>query len=183
MILNLVKTTYAELPNDARVILALQNKPFFAVCYRNNLYVNREMAKISEVTAAIETMWQYDYMATQEIMDTVGAAYNAIVQAEGETAAQQIYQEWSRRADQSRKAKAEKKAAEWIEEVYDKLDDEDWEEICNAGYDSEFVGHGLFRVFSDLQTKHPNSPKYKDYFGNARKAAFVQGFLLGKAAV
>ena len=181
MELNLVKTTYAELPNDARVILALQNKPFFVVSYHNNLYVNKKLARLSEVVAAIETMWKYDYMATQEILDTVDAAYNAIVQAAGEAAARQINQEWGRVAEQSRKAKAVKKAAEWITEVYDKLDDEAWEEIDNAGYNSEFVEHGLFRAFCDLLDKHPDSPHYKDYFKNWAKAAFVYGFLLGKA--
>lgn len=179
MKLNLVKTTYAELDGALRCILGWQNKPFYFIRMKDTLYMNKNMKGIRKITAALETMWKYDYTENEEIMDEVDAAYNTIVQADGEEAAGQAWKAWHDMAEESRIARAKADALEWIAAVYDKLDDPDWDEMYAAGYSDVFVDDGLWRAFSQLSDDHPDCPGYRDYGRNARKAAFVYGFQMG----
>lgn len=182
MTLNLVKTTYADLDSTARCVLALQNEPFYFIRCHDNLYMNKAMKNIRKITDAVRVMWKYDFMATQEIMDEVDAAYDIVKQVAGGKAAAQLYKAWHESADASRQCKAVQAAKAWISDTLYNMSDDDWEEIGNAGYDSLFVHHGLFRAFCDLRDKYPDSPHYKDYFKNWAEAAFVYGFQLGKVA-
>ena len=61
------------------------------------------------------------------------------------------------------------------------LTDEAWYEIYAAGYDSDLVSDGFWRAYSDLHNENKDHPKYRDWSDNARKAAFVYGYQLGKA--
>ncbi|MGM9628214.1 MAG: hypothetical protein ACI3V4_09015 [Faecousia sp.] len=182
MTLNLVKTTYADLDSTARCVLALRNKPFFFVRMQSTLYMNKNMKGVRKLTAAIETMWKYDFMANEEIMAEVDAAYDTISQIAGKEAASQAFEAWSEMADESRKARASEKAIEWVTTVYETMSEEAWDEICAAGYDSIFVRHGLSQAFWNLRDQHPNSPKYKENFKNWADAAFVYGYQIGKEA-
>lgn len=182
MQLNLVKTTYAELGSSARCVLALRNDPFFFVRIRDTLYMNKGIKGIRKITAALETMWKYDYMANDEIMAEVDTAYNVIVQTAGEKAADQAWKAWHDMAKESRIARAKADALNWIETVYEKLDDPDWDEMYAAGYSHVFVEEGLWRAFSQLKDDHPDSQCYKDWSTSATNAAFVYGFMKGKAA-
>lgn len=180
MKLNLVKTTYAELDGALRCILEWQKKPFYFIRMRNTLYMNKRMKGIRKITAALETMWKYDEVTTDEIMDEVDAAREVIEQAAGEEAAYQAWKAWHDMAEESRISRAKADALEWIAAVYDKLDDPDWDEMYAAGYSDYFVNDGLWQAFSQLHDDHPDRPGYRDYGRNARKAAFVYGFQMGK---
>ena len=182
MKLNIVKTTFAELDGGARCILALENAPFFFIRIRGVLYMNKSMKGIRKVMAAVTTMWKYDFMETQEIMDEVDAAYDIVRQTAGDRAASQLVKAWGEAAKESREARAVEKAREWITTTVEALTDEDWEEMTAAGYDSTFVDHGLWRAYSDLHNENRDRPAYRDWSNNARRAAFIYGYYLGKAA-
>lgn len=179
MKLNLVKTTYAELDGALRCILEWQKKPFYFIRMRNTLYMNKRMKGIRKITAALETMWKYDEVTTDEIMDEVDAARETIEQAAGEEAAYQAWRVWHDMAEESRIARAKADALEWIAAVYEKLDDHDWDEMYAAGYSDVFVGEGLWRAFSQLEKEHPESYRHCSFSGAATNAAFVYGFQLG----
>lgn len=182
MELNIVKTTHDGLDSGARCILALRNEPFFFIRCRGILYMSKGMKNTRKITEAVRTMWQYDFMETQEIMDEVEAAFDAVRQAAGKKAADQLWKAWHEASEESRQRKAVQAATAWISDSLDTMSDDDWNEISDAGYDSLFVRHGLFRAFSDLHDKHPDSYRYRDYFKNWAEAAFVYGYQLGKAA-
>lgn len=182
MKLNLVKTTYADLGSTARCVLALRNKPFFFVRMQNTLYMNKSMKGIRKLTAAIETMWKYDFMANEEIMAEMDAAYDTISQTAGKEAAGQALKAWSEMAEESRNARAKAEALEWITTVYEKMTDADWDEMYAAGYSSSFIEDGLWRAFSQLHSDHPDRPGYRDWSGKASVAAFVYGYQIGKEA-
>ena len=182
MELNLIKTTSAELPGGARCILALKNEPFFFIQFRGSLYMNKEIKGVSKITQAIATMWKYDFMENQEIMDEVDAAYDVIRQTAGELAARQMWNEWNGAAKESRKKKAVAKAREWIAATMENMTDEAWEEIYAAGFDHDLVSDGFWRAYSDLSDENKGHPAYRDWSENARRAAFVYGFYIAKAA-
>lgn len=179
MKLNLVKTTYAELDGALRCILGWQNKPFYFIRMRNTLYMNKNMKGIRKITAALETMWKYDEVPTDEIMYEIDTARDTIERAAGEEAAYQAWKAWHDMAEESRIARAKAKALAWIAAVYDKLDDPDWDEMYAAGYSSDFVDEGLWRAFSQLEKEHPDSYRRRSFNGSAINAAFVYGFRLG----
>ena len=179
MELNLVKTTYEGLSSNARCVLALRNKPFFFARMKDTLCMNKNMKGIRKITAALETMWKYDEVTTDEIMEEIDEAYNTIEQAAGGEAAYQAWDIWCAMAKESRIARAKADALEWIVAVYDKLDDPDWDEMHAAGYSSDFVDEGLWRAFSQLNDDHPDSQRYRNWSTNATKAAFVYGFQMG----
>lgn len=179
MELNLVKTTYGDLSSTARCVLALRNKPFFFVRMKDTLYMNKNMKGIRKLTSALETMWKYDEITTDEIMDKLDEARSTIEQAAGREAAYQAWDAWCDMAKESRIARAKDDALEWIAAVYDDLDDTDWDEMYAAGYSSDFVDEGLWRAFSQLNDDHPDSQRYRNWSAAATKAAFVYGFQLG----
>lgn len=179
MELNLVKTTYAELDGALRCILGWKNKPFFFIRMKDTLYMNKNIKGIRKITAALETMWKYDEVVNDEIMDEIDTARNTIEQAAGEEAADQAWRAWHDMAEESCIARAKADALEWIAAVYGKLDDSDWDEMYAAGYSHYFVEDGLWRAFSQLSDNHPDCPGYRDYGRNARIAAFVYGFQMG----
>lgn len=180
MKLNLVKTTYAELDGALRCILGWKNKPFFFIRMKDTLYMNKNMKGIRKITAALETMWKYDEVVNDEIMYEIDTAHSTIEQAAGEEAAYQAWKAWHDMAEESRIARATADALEWVATVYEKLDDPDWDEMYAAGYSDVFVDDGLWRAFSQLHDDHPDRPGYRDYGRNARIAAFVYGFQMGK---
>ena len=182
MELNLIKTTSAELPGGARCILALKNEPFFFIRFHGVLYMNKDMKGVRKIAQAIATMWKYDRMETQEIMDQVDAAYDVIEQTAGAPAARQLWKEWGGAAEDSRKAKAVANAREWIATTMESMSDEAWDEIYAAGFDHDLVSDGFWRAYSDLSNENKNHPAYRDWNENARRAAFVYGFYLAKAA-
>ena len=182
MELNMVKTTNEGLDSTARCVLALRNEPFYFVRCNGVLYMNKGMKQTRKITEAVRSMWQYDFMESQEIMDEVDAAYDVVRQAAGDKAARQLCKAWSEAADESRRRKAVQAATAWISDNLDNMTDEDWEELSGAGYDSLFVQHGLFRAFSNLHDKHPDSPRYREYFENWAEAAFVYGYQIGMEA-
>lgn len=179
---NFIMTTQKELDSIARFILNLQKEPFFFIRCGGNFYMNKNMKGIRKVREAIRVLWQYDCMENDEIMGEVDAAYDAVKKTAGETAADQLWRIWGECAGESRKKRAEEKARSWVFGNLLAMTDEDWEEICAAGYDSDFVKHGLFRVFSDLYDKNHDTPAYREYLKNWSEAAFVYGYQLGKAA-
>ena len=182
MELNIVKTTHEGLDSGARCVLALRNEPFYFIRCRGVLYMNKGMKNTRKITDAVRIMWQYDFMENQEIMDEVDGALDTVKQAAGKKAADQLWEAWHEAAQESRKRKAVQAAAAWISDNLDNMTDDDWDEIIDAGYDSTFVQHGLFRAFCDLRDKHPDSYRYREYFKNWVEAAFVYGYQLGKAA-
>lgn len=182
MELKLVKTTYADLNSTARCVLALRNEPFFFVRMQDTLYMNKSMKGIRKVTAALETMWKYDYMENDEIMAEVDAAYDTIKNAAGEKAADKAWKAWGELAEESRKRRAKAEALEWIKTVYDKLDDPDWDEMYNAGFSHDFVEEGLWRAFDQLEEDDPERRKHRSFHDNDALAAFVYGFQLGRKA-
>lgn len=182
MELNIVKTTHDGLDSGARCILALKNEPFFFIRRRGFLYMNKGMKNTRKIFEAVRTMWQYDLIENQEIMDEVDAAFDAVKQSAGEKAAQQLWKAWHEASTESRQRKAVQAAAAWISDTLDAMSDDDWNEISDTGYDSLFVQHGLFRAFCDLRDKNPDSFRYRDYFKNWAEAAFVYGYQLGKGA-
>lgn len=179
MTLNLIKTTYSSLDSTARCVLSLLNEPFFFVRMQNTLYMNKRMKGIRNLTAAVETMWKYDYIENDEIMEEIDAAYDTIKNTAGKKAAEQALNAWREMARESREAMAKAEALEWITTVYEKMTDADWDEIYAAGYSYDFVNEGLWRAFSKLHSDNPDYPGYRDWSGNARKAAFVYGYQLG----
>lgn len=179
MKLNLVKTTYSELDGALRCILVWQKKPFFFIRMKDTLYMNKNMKGVRKITAALETMWKYDEVTTDDIMYEVDTARNTIEQAAGEEAAFQAWKAWHEMASESRIARAKADALEWIAAVYEKLDDPDWDEMEAAGYSSDFVDEGLWRAFSQLEKEHPESCRHRSFSGSATNAAFVYGFQLG----
>lgn len=179
MELKLVKVTYSELDGALRCILGWQKKPFYFIRMKDTLYMNKNMNGIRKITAALETMWKYDEVTTDEIMDEVDSARDTIEQAAGREAAYQAWKAWSDMAEESRIARARADALEWIAAVYDKLDDQDWNEMYAAGYSSYFVDDGLWRAFSQLEKEHPESYRHRSFSGAATNAAFVYGFQLG----
>lgn len=182
MELNLKKMTASELDSGARFVLALINEPFYFIRYWGVLYMNKSMKNTRKITEAVRAMWQYDFMETQEIMDEVDAAVDTVRQVAGKKAADQLWKAWHEAAQESRQQKAVQAAAAWISDNLDNMTDDDWDELSDAGYDSLFVQHGLFRAFCDLRDKYPDSFRYRDYFKNWAEAAFVYGYQLGKAA-
>lgn len=183
MELNLVKTTYADLSSTARCVLALRDEPFFFARMQDTLYMNKSMKGVRKITAAVETMWKYDYMENDEIMAEVDAAYDTIKATAGKEAASQALEAWGEMASESRKGKAKAAALEWIKSVYEKLDDADWDEMSAAGYSSNFVDDGLWEAFFQLGEENRDSQRYRDWIRNSREAAFVYGFQLGRKAV
>lgn len=182
MELNIVKTTRDGLDSGMRCVLALKNEPFFFILCRGVLYMNKGMKNTRKITEAVRTMWQYDLMENQEIMDEVDAAYGAVKQAAGEKAADQLWRAWSDAAKQSREDRAVKRARDFIDNTMARLSDQDWDEMADAGYDSTFVDTGLWRAYSDLNDENPDRLGYRNWSGNARTAAFVYGYIMGKAA-
>lgn len=182
MELNLIKTTSAGLSSNARCVLALRNEPFFFIRCRGILYMNKGMKNTRKITEAVHTMWQYDLMETQEIMDEVDATFEAVRQAAGKKAANQLWKAWHEAAQESRQRKAVQAATAWIADTLDTMGDDEWNEIGDSGYDSTFVQHGLFRAFCNLRDKNPDSYRYRDNLKNWAEAAFVYGYQLGKAA-
>lgn len=181
MELNLIKTTLTDLPSNARCILALKNTPFFFIRFHGNLYMNKATKGIRKVTAAVMTMWKYDYMENQDIMDEVDAAFDIVREAAGKRAADQLWKAWREAAQESREKRATEQAKAWITTKLETLSDEDWDEIYVAGFDSMLVDHGFWRAYSDLHDENRDCPSYRDWSGNARRAAFVYGYFLGKA--
>lgn len=179
MTLNLVKTTYADLNGYARCFLALRNETFFFVRYQNVLYMNKDMKCARKLISAIETMWKYDDIATDEIMLEIDEAYGTISQIAGDKAAEQAIAAWKEMAEESCKARAKAEAMEWITTVYEKMTDADWDEMYAAGYSSSFIEDGLWRAFSQLRDDNPDHPGYRDWSRNASVAAFVYGYQLG----
>lgn len=180
MELNLVKTTCAELDGALRCILGWQNKPFYFIRMKDTIYMNKNMKGIRKITAALEVMWKYDYIANDEIMDEVDEARNTIEQAAGEEAAYQAWRAWHEMAEESRIARAKAEALNWIETVYDKLDDPDWDEMYATGYSHYFVEEGLWRAFSQLEKDNPDAYRRRSFSVAATNAAFVYGFQMGK---
>ena len=179
MTLNLVKTTYAGLDSTARCVLDLQNKPFFFIRMRNTLYMNNRMKGIRKLTAAIKTMWKYDFMENEEIVAEIDAAYDTISQIAGKEAADQAYEEWSEMAKESRAAMAKAEALEWIATVYEKMTDDDWDKMFADGFSYRFIEDGLRDAFNQLHDDNPDRPDYRNCICNARVAAFVYGYQLG----
>lgn len=179
MKLNLVKTTYAELDGTARFVLSLRNKPFFFVRMQDTIYMNKNMKGIRKITAALETMWKYDEVTTDEIMEEIDKANSTIEQAAGKEAAYQARDAWCDMAKENRIARAKDNALEWIAAVYDQLDDTDWDEMYTAGYSSDFVDEGLWQAFSQLNDDHPDLQRYRNWNTAATNAAFVYGFQMG----
>ena len=169
MEITIVKTTYEELDHILQFVLELQKKPFFFVRSKGVLYMNKNMGGIDKLTAAVETMWKHDFADSQEILDALDAAHDTVSQLAGEEAAAQLNREWHEAASESRKAKAKAKAIEWMAAVFNEMGDEEWNEICDAGYDVYFVQDGL--------------PKVTGYGRQLAEAAFVYGFQLGKQTV
>lgn len=182
MELNMVKTTNEGLNSTARCVLALINEPFYFIRCNGVLYMNKGMKQTRKIAEAVRALWQYDFMETQEIMDEVDLAVGVVQLAAGKKAADQLWKAWHEAAQESRQRKAVQAATAWIADNLDNMTDEDWDELSDAGYDSLFVQHGLYRAFCDLRDKHPDSYRYRDYFKNWAEAAFVYGYQLGKAA-
>lgn len=182
MELNMVKVTSDCLDSGARCVLALRNEPFYFIRCQGVLYMNKGMKQTRKITEAVRVMWQYDFMETQEIMDEVDLAYDVVRLAAGKKAADQLRKAWHEAAQESRQRKAVQAAAAWISDTLGNMTDDDWDELSDAGYDSTFVQHGLFRAFCDLRDKYPDSPHCREYFKNWAEAAFVYGYQLGKAA-
>ncbi len=179
MELNLVKTTYSELDGAARCILGWKRQPFCFIRMQNTLYMNKNMKGIRKLTAAVETLWKYDFMETEEIMAEFDEAYSTIKDTAGDQAADQVLTAWNDMASESRIEKAKSAALEWVKSVYEKLDDDDWERMCNAGYSDCFIKDGLWRAFCQLEKNHPDSQRYQNWSTSATEAAFVYGFQLG----
>lgn len=180
MTLNLVKTTDTDLDSTARFVLALRNKPFFFVRCQHILYMNQSMGGDEKLVEAIETMWKYDCISTDEIGAEVDTAYGTIVQIAGKEAARQAYDAWHEMAAESRQRRATADALEWIANKYEVMGDAQWDEIYAAGYSSDFVNEGLWRAFSQLEEQKPDDPRYRHWIDNSIKAAAVYGFCLGR---
>lgn len=182
MELTIVKTTPAELTGDARVIVALTGKPFTFLGIRGKVLMNRNMKGIRKLTAALETMWKYDDMMTEEAMDALDEAYDIIKQTAGDHAAHEAYDAWRRAAEDSRKQKAKAAALAWIEAGSDDLDEHSWDVLYELGYSRDFVAHGLHDAYSALNDQHRDSLRYRDYLQNWANAAFIYGFQMGQRA-
>lgn len=182
MKLNLVKITPAELPSGARMVIALKEQPFAFLWYQGDVLMNRKMKGIRKLTAAMETMWRYDEMKSQEALDEADAAYDIIKQTAGDHAARQALDAWRIDAEASRKARAKAKALEWIQAGHDKIADDTWNVLDTLGYDYGFLYTGLHDAYRTLHDKYPDRIGYRDYLQNWAKAAFAYGFQMGQQA-
>lgn len=182
MNLKIIKTTYEDLGVGSRLALEAYGEPFFFSLSNGALYVNKDMRGIRKALEVAATIWEYDLVGNDRIVEAFDSGYDLVRQAAGSLAADQLFQAWREAAESHRKARAVAQAREWISSVVEPMTDEELQEMSVAGYDSDFVDHGLWRAYYDLHDKNPKIRRYNDFTKNAIRAAVIYGYQLAKKA-
>lgn len=159
--------------------LNLTHKPFFFDYIRGIVLINQDMPHLERIMAAVSACWQFDLL-DEKANAIFSREYEIIKDLVGECAAIQFYDVWNKSAAYSRRMKTVQKAAEWIQSVFDKLDLDGWDGLCDLGYDSALVDDGFYQVFKTRATGK-SGREYNPY-QKTREAIFLYGFLLGKEA-
>lgn len=180
MNLKIIKTTYEELGVGSRLSLEAYGEPFFFSLSNGALHVNADMPGIRKALEVAAIIWEYDLVENDRIVEAFDSGYDLVRQTSGAVAADQLFRAWREAAESHRKARAVAQAREWIGSVVEPMTEEELEEMSAAGYDSDFVDHGLWNAYYDLHDKNQKSRQYNDFTKNAIRAAVIYGYQLAK---
>lgn len=176
MKLNYKLTTYDQLDGGARFVQKLTGEPFHVMRYRGTVLINREVPHLDKVLQALEQWW-----ASEDSPDIWDRSFEIISKAAGKTAALQCHQAWREATTDRRKKETAAAAAQWIDTVFEAVDLDAWDDLCDRGYDEGLL-EAITTEFFERQ-KAEGSQQHDSWLSLGRKAAFLYGYRLGQAAV
>lgn len=175
MKLKYILTTYDQLDSGARFVQKLTGEPFHVMYYRGTVLINREVPHLDKVLQALEQWW-----AAEDSPETWDRSFQIISKAAGKTAALQCNQAWREATTDRRKKETAAAAARWIDTVFNEVDLDAWDALCDQGYDEGLL-EAITTEFFERQ-KAGGFQQRESWLNQGRKAAFLYGYQLGQAA-
>lgn len=178
MKLNLKQANIHSVPAFCRNMLKLSGKPFCFVVDNHTVYMNEDMENVEQTQEAIEEMWRNGLVDfTDSSSEAVSAAFDVIVKLQGEEAASQLNDIWTREMQMCSQRQSTKEARRWIEQTYENLTDAQTEALREAGYKSRIVEEGMWRAMREIRNERGTKSPFAT--SSTADAAGVYGFLLG----
>lgn len=175
MKLKYILTTYDQLDGGARFVQKLSREPFYVMYYQGTVLINREIPHLDKVLQALEQWW-----AAEDSPEIWDRSFGIISKAAGKTAALQSNQAWREATIVRRKKETAAAAAQWIDTVFEAVDLDAWDDLCDRGYDG-----GLLEAITNEFFKRQNAEGFQQcesWLSLGRKAAFLYGYQRGQAA-
>lgn len=135
MKLKYILTTCDQLDGGARFVQKLSCEPFHVMYYQGTVLINREVPHQDKVLHALEQWW-----AAEDSPETWDRSFEIISKAAGKTAALQCNQAWREATTDRRKKETAAAAARWIDTVFETVDLDAWDDLCDQGYDEGLLG-------------------------------------------
>lgn len=168
-------TTYDQLDGGARLVQNLSREPFCVMYYRGTVLINQESPYLDKVLQALEQWW-----ASEDSLEIWDRSFEIISKAAGKTAALQCHQAWREATTDRRKKETAAAAARWIDTVFNEVDLDAWDALCDQGYDEGLL-EAITTEFFERQ-KAEGFQQRESWLSLGRKAAFLYGYRLGQAA-
>lgn len=175
MKLNYKLTTIDQLDGGARFVQKLSREPFHVMYYQGTVLINREAPHLDKVLQALEQWW-----ASEDSPEIWDRSFQIISKAAGKTAALQSNQAWREATTDRRKKETAAAAAQWIDTVFEAVDLDGWDDLCDRGYDGGLL-EAITSEFFERQ-KAEGFQQCESWLSLGRKAAFLYGYRLGQAA-
>lgn len=175
MNLKYILTTCDQLDGGARFVQKLSREPFHVMYYQGTVLINREIPHSGKVLQPLEQWW-----AAEDSPEIWDRSFEIISKAAGKTAALQCHQAWREATMDRRKKETAAAAARWIDTVFEAVDLDGWDELCNRGYDGGLL-EAITTEFFERQ-KAGGFQQRESWLNQGRKAAFLYGYRLGQAA-
>lgn len=174
MELKYVLTTCDQMDDGARFVQRLCHEPFHVMYYRGIVLIDQGIPHLHKVLQALEQWWGSE--DSPEIWDR---SFEIISKAAGKTAALQCYEAWREVTKERRKKETAAAAAQWIDTVFEAVDLDAWDDLCDQGYDEGLL-EAITSEFFERQ-KAEGFQQCESWLSLGRKAAFLYGFRLGQA--
>lgn len=175
MKLKYILTTFDHLDGGARFVQKLTGEPFNVMYYQGTILINREVPHLDKVLQALEQWW-----ASEDSPEIWDRSFGIISKAAGKTVAIQCNQAWREATADRRKKETAAAAARWIGTVFEAVDLDAWDDLCDRGYDEGLL-EAITTEFFERQ-KAGCFQQRESWLSLGRKAAFLYGYRLGQAA-
>ena len=166
-----------ELSSPERYLLAHRNEDFAVILYDGIVKINNALPAVEQLVKLAEAMWETEFPmdeAQEARMDALCAQAEAV---SGKDAAWQLYHAWHEAASAALKAADRAAAIMWLNDVYFKVDFDEWEGTVarNTGFMD-----ALREVIRDNEKLW--CPKFRTAADVYRDALFVYAYNCGVAA-
>lgn len=173
--MNYKLTTFDQLDGGARFVQKLTGEPFHVMYYQGTVLINREIPHLDKVLQALEQWW-----AAEDSPEIWDRSFDIISMAAGKTVAIQCSQAWREATTDRRKKETAAAAAQWIDTVFEAVDLDTWDDLCDQGYDEGLL-EAITSEFFERQ-KAGGFQQRESWMSQGQKAAFLYGYRLGQAA-